>query len=117
MDIAVFGFPWLVQCLVVLGPLNASQSRGQAQEDRIEQFNLFGGAADHHAIASRQAPDAAGHTDIEVVDAPLRQQLGAPDIVLPEAVPAVDDDVTRLRDRRDFPIVFSVISPAGNMIQ
>ena len=53
-------------------------------------------AADHHAIAALQPPDAARGADIEIADALLAQHLGVRDIVLEERIAAVDQDVTGL---------------------
>ena len=41
---------------------------GERREDRVEVFNdrLF--AADHHAIAAFQAPDAAARSHVHIVD-------------------------------------------------
>ena len=50
-------------------------------------------AADHHAIAAVDAPDAAGRAAIDIADVLRGQRLGAANVVLVEAVAAVDDDV------------------------
>jgi hypothetical protein len=50
-------------------------------------------AADHQAIAALQPMHAAGGADIHVMDAPGRQLLAAPDIVLPEGVAAIDQRI------------------------
>src|SRR6185312_8618647 len=44
-------------------------------------------------IAAFESPDAAAGSDVDVVNAFLAQRLGATNIVLPEGVAAVDDDV------------------------
>ncbi len=62
-------------------------------EDGIDSVDGFLVAAHHHAIAALEAPDAAGCPDVDVVDAFVLQLLRPADIVLVEAVPAVDDDV------------------------
>ena len=74
-------------------------------------------AADHHAIAALEAPDAARRADIDIVDALLGQRLGAADVVLVEGVAAVDDDVVRLEQRAERATVSSVIRPAGSITQ
>jgi hypothetical protein len=53
-------------------------------------------AADHHAVADLQAPDAAGGPDVDVVDALRVEVAGAADVVVPVGVPAVDDGVALL---------------------
>ena len=53
-------------------------------------------AADHHAVAALQAPDAAAGADVDVVDALRREFLGAADVVDVVGVAAVDEDVARL---------------------
>ena len=71
-------------------------ARRQRLEDRIEPVDHGLVAADHHAIAALDAPDAAGGADVEIMDAALFQFLAAADVVLPEGVAAVDDDVALL---------------------
>src|SRR6187402_1197360 len=68
----------------------AGRERG---EDRIEPIDHLFLAADHHAIATVEAPDSAGGADVDIVDAALLQRLAATDVVLPERVAAVDDDI------------------------
>jgi hypothetical protein len=72
----------------------------QRLEDRIEPVDHRLVAADHHAIAALDAPDAAGGADVDIVDAALLQRLAAADVVLPEGVAAVDDDVAGLHQLR-----------------
>src|SRR5262250_2063300 len=72
---------------------NVAHARREAREDRIEPIDHGRLAADHHAIAALDAPDAAGGPDIEIVDAALLQRLAAAHVVLPEGVAAIDDDV------------------------
>ncbi len=57
-------------------------------------------AADHHAIAAVDAPDAAGGADVDVMDAVLPERLAAANVVLPERIAAVDDDVAALHQLR-----------------
>ena len=54
-------------------------------------------AADHHAIAALDTPDAAGSAAIDVADALLGEFLRATDVVFVEGIAAVDDDVVRLQ--------------------
>ena len=75
-------------------------------------------AADHHAIAALDAPDAAAGADIDIVRGPCSfSALRAADIVLPKGVAAVDDDVVRLQQSASVSMVASVIWPAGSITQ
>ena len=69
---------------------------GEGPKDRIEvpDDRLF--AADHHAIAPLQTPDPAAGSDIDVVDPPRRQLLGAPNVVDVVGITPIDQDVVRL---------------------
>ena len=57
-------------------------------------------AANHHAVAALQAPDAAARPHVDIVDALRRKFFRAPDIVDVIGISPVDEDVTRL-ERRD----------------
>ena len=57
-------------------------------------------AADHHAVADLEAPDAAGGADVDVVDARSVELGGAAHVVVPVGVAAVDDRVARVEQRR-----------------
>ena len=92
-------------------------ARRQRLEDRIEPVDHGLVAADHHAIAALDAPDAAGGADIEIMDAARLQRLAAADVVLPEGVAAVDDDVAGSISFASASIVSSVILPAGSITQ
>ena len=59
-------------------------------------------AADHHAIAALQPPDAAAGADVDVVDAVARQLLGSADVVDVVGIAAVDDDVAAFEMRREI---------------
>ena len=58
-------------------------------------------AADHQAITTVETPDAARGADIDIVDAFLAQGLGTADVVLVEAVAAVDDDIACAHESGD----------------
>src|SRR5450432_3540250 len=75
---------------------DVADPRRQTGEDRIEPVDHRLVAADHHAIAALDAPDAARGADIDIVDAAFLQRRAAADVVLPEAVAAVDDDIAGL---------------------
>src|SRR5690348_11825476 len=57
-------------------------------------------AADHHAIAALQAPDAAAGADIDVMYAPGAKLLGAADVVDVVGIATIDQDIVRLQMRQ-----------------
>src|SRR5262249_14287783 len=59
-------------------------------EDRVEVLHHGGLAADHHAVAALQAPDATAGADVDIVDALGRQLLGSADVVDVVGVATVD---------------------------
>ena len=67
------------------------------RKDRIEVIHGLLRAADHHAIAALDTPDAAGGAAIDVADTLLGQFLGATNIVLVERIAAIDDDIVALQ--------------------
>ena len=69
------------------------RARRKRREDRIEMLDHLGLAADHHAVAALQAPDAAAGADVDVVDALGGEFLRAADVVDVVGVAAVDEDV------------------------
>src|SRR5262249_30658784 len=91
MDIAELGAR--IAPAAALGARYAAEPRRQRAEDRVERVDHLLRAADHHAIAALDPPDAAARADIEIVDAFFRKSLGAADIVLPEAIADIDDRV------------------------
>ncbi len=93
MDIAFLGA--MVLAVAARRAGNRALSRRQRLEDRVEPVDHGRVAADHHAIAALQPPDAAGGADIDIGDAQRRQFGGAALVVLVEAVAAVDDDIAR----------------------
>src|SRR5260370_998893 len=56
-------------------------ARREGGEDRVETLHHCGFAADHHAIAALETPDAAASADIDIVDALGRELLGPADVV------------------------------------
>ena len=68
----------------------------ERRQDRIDARYGARVAADHHAIAALQAPDAAARADVEIMDAALFQRLAAAHVILPERIAAIDDDVAGL---------------------
>ena len=81
--------------------LRGIHARGEVVEHRLEPLDRLVVAADHHAEAALEAPDAAGDADVEVVEALLRQLAGAAQIVDVVRVPPVDDRVALLQVRRE----------------
>ena len=67
----------------------------------VETLDRRGRAADHHAVAALEPPHAAGRAHVDIVELPLGQRLGAPDVVPVEAVAAVDDHVAGLEQGRE----------------
>ena len=57
-------------------------------------------AADHHAVAALETPDAAAGADVHVVDALRGELLRAPDVVDVVRIAAVDQDVVLLEQRQ-----------------
>src|ERR1700761_939676 len=72
-----------ITALAPRGARDVADARRQRREDRVEAIDLRLVAADHHAIAALNAPDAAGGADIDVMDATLFQGLAAAHVVLP----------------------------------
>src|ERR1700683_3780531 len=70
---------------------NITEPGSERGEDRIEVIHSCLRAADHHAIAALDTPDAAGRAAIDVVNALLGQLFGAADVVLVERIAAIDD--------------------------
>src|SRR5262249_39310389 len=68
---------------------------GERLEDRIEPPHDVRLAADHHAVAALETPDASRSPDVDVVEAARRELLRAPDVVDVVGVPAVDQDIAR----------------------
>src|SRR4051794_22611864 len=58
-----------VTSVAAIGPWNIADTRRQCLEDRVEPVDDFLVAADHHAIAALDTPDAAGGADVHVMQA------------------------------------------------
>ena len=91
MDIAALGRRGLAVAPWRAG--DVAETGGQGGEDRIETGDGFRRAADHHAVAAIQAPDPARSAAIDIGHALVGQCLGPANVVLVEAVAAVDDGV------------------------
>ncbi len=83
----------------------------QRREDRIEVLDDLLLAADHHAVAALQAPDAAAGSDVHVVDSLCGKFLRPPDVVDVVGIAAVDEDVARLQKRDE--IVDALVDDRG----
>ena len=100
MQIALLGGAG-AQLLAARGRRNVAPAGSQRRKDRIEALDDRLLAADHHAIAALQPPHPAAGPDIDIVDPPRRQLLGAPDIVDVVGIAAVDQDVVGLESRQN----------------
>src|SRR5579871_1130393 len=78
------------------GSRHVALTRSEGGKDRIEAVDYVLLAADHHAVAALQTPHAATCSNIDVVQAAFTERSGAANIVLPEGIAAVDDDIIRL---------------------
>src|ERR1700759_979935 len=81
MDVALLDAG--IAALTSVGARDVADARRKTCEDRIEPVDDGLVAADHHAIAALDAPDAAGGADIDIVDAALLELLATPAVVLP----------------------------------
>src|SRR6516162_398394 len=64
-------------------------------EDGIQMLDRVFGAADHHAIATLDAPDAAAGANVDVVDLAIFQLQRTANVIFVIGVAAVNDDVAR----------------------
>jgi len=69
----------------------------QRLEDGIEPLHSLVRAADHHAVAALQAPNAAARPHVHIVNPPGREFVGAADVVHVVGIAPVDEDVPRLQ--------------------
>jgi hypothetical protein len=70
-----------------------ADTRRQRLEDWVEPLYRLVRAADHHAVAAFQAPDAAAGPDIHIVNTLRHKFLGAADVVHVVGIAPVDEDV------------------------
>ncbi len=94
MDVAILG--GARQLLAAGRAGNIAAAGRQRLEDRIELLHHFFRAADHHAVAALQTPDAAAGADVDVVNAFFLELCGAANVIFEIRVAAVDEDVARL---------------------
>src|SRR5205085_9416030 len=86
VDVALFDAR--IAAVAAAGARDVADPRRQRLEDRIEPVDHGFFAADHHAIAALDAPDAAAGADVEIMQPLFLQGLTAADVVLPECVAA-----------------------------
>ena len=86
-------------------------------ENGIEVLDHIRFAADHHAIAAFQAPDAAAGANVDVMDFPAREFLGAANVVDVVGVAAVDEDVAGFRWGSKFGDGLQSTAAAGTISQ
>src|SRR5205085_11976802 len=86
-----------IAALAPAGARNIADPRRQRGKDWIKPVDHCLVAADHHAVAALDTPDAAAGADVDIVDALFVERLAAPDVVLPKSVAAIDDDVAGLQ--------------------
>src|ERR1700745_3829801 len=75
MDVALLDSG--VAALAMLSARYVAGAGRKRLEDRVEPVDHALLAADHHAVAALDAPDAAGGADVEIVDAARLQRLAA----------------------------------------
>ena len=63
------------ELLAAGGARDVAGAGGERGEDGVEAFHDVVFAADHHAVAALEAPDAAAGADVDVVDASWRRGL------------------------------------------
>src|SRR5437899_12670066 len=95
MNVALFG--GAAELLPARRAWNVALARSQCFENGVKMFHRFPGAANHHAVAALQAPDAAAGPNVDIVNATVFQLLRSPNIIFVIRVAAVNDDVTRLK--------------------
>src|SRR5579863_1747359 len=69
-----------VASLSAFGAGDVTEAGRERLEDRIETLDHLLVAADHHAVAALDAPDAAGCADVDVVDAAIPELVAPADI-------------------------------------
>ena len=74
----------------------------QGLEDRVEPFHGRIVAADHHAVASFESPDAAAGAHVHVMDLFGGKVLRPANVVDVIRVAAVDEDVASFEQRREI---------------
>src|SRR5271166_4339421 len=78
---------------------NAAHSRRQRSQDWIEMIDRSPRAADHHAITTLKAPNAARGADVDVLDALFGKGFRAANVVLVVRIAAIDNDVAAAQQK------------------
>ena len=100
MEVAQFGGtahrlpPW--------SAVDGATSGREPRQDGIEMLNGRGVAADHHAVAPLEPPDAATGADVDIMNALGGEFSGPPNVVDVIGIAAVDQDVAGVEERREF---------------
>src|SRR5258707_1214371 len=76
---------------------DVSHAGCECGEYRVEVLNHFFLAADHHAVATVQAPHTAAGAHVDVVDALRGEIFGTLDVVNVVRISAVDQNVARFQ--------------------
>src|SRR5262249_24573666 len=78
---------------------NRARHIAEPRRQRLEYWSETAdpgfGPANHHAVAALEPPDAAAGADIHVMNAAALEHFGAPDVVLPKRIAAIDNNVIR----------------------
>jgi hypothetical protein len=91
MEVAILGSA--AHLLASGRALDIAASRRQGLQNRVEALDGGVRAANHHAVAARDAPHAAARPHVHVVDALGLEPMGATHIVLEHGIATIDDDV------------------------
>src|SRR6476661_8546976 len=91
VEIALFGSS--ANFFASRSPISVSATGGQRFEDGVEALDDVRFAANHLAVATLEAPDAAAGADVAIMNALGRKLFGATDIVDVVGVSAVDHDI------------------------
>ena len=87
-----------VELLAAWGARYVAHARRERLENRVEALDRLIRAADHHAVAAFQSPDAAAGAHVHVVN-PLRRKFpGAADVIHVVGIASIDKDVPFVRD-------------------
>src|SRR5258708_34330315 len=84
MDIALLDPD--IAAFAPLGARDIADTRRQCREDRIEPADHFLVAADHHAIATLDAPDAARGAHVDIMKPACFRRLAVPNTVRPQRI-------------------------------
>src|SRR6266545_5712023 len=95
MDVTALG-AW-VAAISAWRSRHVSHPGRERRKDRVEAVDDILLAADHHAVAAFQTPDAAARSNIDIMQTALLERCRAANVVLPERIAAVDDDVSTVQ--------------------